>query len=121
MPLSLAKRLAEIDAQDHAAAVALYVTVPTVVLALTSASTVLLGAFAAIASTVGARSGLLPRALSYAGVLLAIAFPVTVMMPQVLLLALPLMLVWSAWLGIALLRGQRRGAAAPAATSAVRA
>lgn len=121
MPMATARTLVRLEAQDHATAVALYVSGPSINESLVTASSILFGAFALFASLVGARAGLLPRALQYVGALLGIAFVVTAALEAVLLLAILLMVIWAAWMGVALLRGQRRGAAAPTAASAVRA
>jgi hypothetical protein len=121
VPLAVAEKIVTTDAQDHAAAVALYLTGQSVTGSLTNASTVLFGVFAGIASRAGARAGLLPRALSYLGVLLGIAFPLVLLLPGALYVAILIMLVWSAWLGVALLRGERRVAPTPGAATPARA
>lgn len=94
-PLTVVKWLAEINAQDQAAAVAMYVINQSITDRLVMTSEVLFGAFALIVSLVGARAGLLSRALSYLGVLLGIALVVGPILP-----------------------GDRRGAATPEARKA---
>lgn len=111
VPLTTARTMVRIDAQDHAAAVAMYVIGPSITGSLVTASSILFGAFALVASLVGARAGLLPRALSYLGALLGIAVVVTAAFPAALLPGILVMVVWSAWLGVALLRGGPRRAA----------
>lgn len=112
VPLSVASTMVRIDAQDHAAAVAAYVIGPGVINgSLITASSILFGVFALVASLVGARAGLLPRALPYLGALLGIAFVVAAALPEALLPTILVMVVWSAWLGVALLRGGPRQAA----------
>jgi len=117
MPLTVAKGIVRIDAEYHAAALALFVTGQTVTGSLSTASSVLFGTFAFLASVSGARAGLLPRALPYLGAVIAIANVVNVLVPAAWPVTILTMLVWAAWLGVALLRGGRRGAAAQGATS----
>ena len=116
-PLTTARMLPELHAQDQATAIAMYVINQNVTDRQITTSTVLFGAFAFIASLVGARAGLFPRALSYLGALAGIVFVGDLFLRGVWMIGLLVMMIWSAWLGVALLRGGRRGTATPKATT----
>lgn len=106
-PMTTAKWLSEIDPQDHAAAIAMYVTNQSLTDRQVTTSSVLFGAFALIATLAGARAGLLPRALSYFGVLTGMVVVAVVLVPGLWIASALVMVVWSAWLGVALLMGGR--------------
>jgi uncharacterized protein DUF4386 len=115
-------QLATLDAQNHEAAVAAFAALTLVGGMLFSTGSVMFGAFALIDNVVGARARLLPRPLSYVGTLLGIALILGVAVPGPLGLVFPvLILVWSLWLGVALLRSAPRGAPAPGAMPQARA
>jgi uncharacterized protein DUF4386 len=122
-PLMGPAGLATIDAQDHAAAVAAFAAFTLVGNLLFAGGQIMFGAFALIDNVVGARARLLSRPLSYVGILLGIALIVGVALPAGPLgLVFPvLILVWSLWLGVALLRSAPRGAPAPEAMPQARA
>ncbi|CAN5656617.1 hypothetical protein BH24DEI1_BH24DEI1_11370 [soil metagenome] len=115
-PITTARALPELHAQDQAAAIAMYVINQSVTDRQIVTSTVLFGAFAFIASLLGARAGLFPRALSYLGALAGIVFVGDLLVPGLWLAGLLVMIVWSAWLGVALLRGGRHVTPAPEET-----
>lgn len=118
-PLAIAKGLPRIDEQYRVA-----VDLANVIVAsrLTTGGMFMLGAFALIASLAGARAGLLRRPLSYFGVLLGITAIIGNVLPGPFQFAAgPIILVWSAWLGVALLRAQRHIAPAPGAATPARA
>ncbi len=106
-PATLAADVARIEGQDHQAAVAAYVTNGLVSTRLSWNGMVMFGAFALIVSIVGARVGLLPRLLSYLGILLGIMLIVGYLLP-VWFASIPIIVVWSAWLGIVLFRAESR-------------
>lgn len=123
-PLLGPAQLATIDAQNHEAAVAAFAAFGLVGNLLFTAGSVMFGALALIDSVVGARARLLSRPLSYVGMLLGIAWIVSATGVSVgpLGLVIPvLVLVWSVWLGIALLRSEPRVAPAPGAMTQARA
>lgn len=122
-PLLGPARLAELDAQDHEVAVAAYAAFSLVGHLLFSGGQVMFGAFALIDNVVGARARLLPRLPSYLGMLLGIVMILGVAVPEGPLgLVFPvLILVWSLWLGVALLRSAPRAAPASAAMPEARA
>lgn len=106
-PISTAGFMTEMGPQDQQTAIALYVVGQSITDRQVTTSTVLFGAFALIASLLGARAGLLPRALSYVGGLALIVFLVSAVVSEVWLLSVLLMIVWSAWIGVALSRGRQ--------------
>lgn len=118
-PVTMAKGLPGIDEQYR---VAVNLANFLVASRLTTGGMFMLGVFVLIASLAGARVGLVGRALSYLGVLLGITAVIGNVLPGPLQFAAgPLILIWSAWLGVALLRAQRRIAPAPGTPAPARA
>lgn len=108
-PLTLAKGLARIDGQDHGAAVAVYLANTLVSTRLSTAGVVMFGTFVLIASLQLHRVRLVARVPSYLGILLGITLIASPLLPGPLVFApVPIMLVWSVWLGTALLRREPR-------------
>lgn len=103
-PAAFAADVARIEGQDHEAAIAAYVATVVASARLSWAGSVIFGAFVLIVGVAGARVGLLPRPLVYLGILLGILLVAGRLLP-VWFAAIPIMVIWSAWLGVVLLRG----------------
>jgi hypothetical protein len=102
-PAALATDVARIEGQDHQAAIAAYVATGIGSARLNLAGGVMFGAFVLIVSVAGARAGLLPRPLTYLGILLAILLAAGRLLP-VWFATIAVIAIWSAWLGVVLLR-----------------
>jgi hypothetical protein len=116
-PMTTAKWISDDQAQDQATAIALYVTNQSVTDRQIATGTILFGTFMLIVSRVGARTGAFSRAFSYAGVLAGAVWFGALLIPPLWLVGLLMMIVWSAWLGVALMRGTKQGSSAPHMTA----
>jgi hypothetical protein len=120
-PLTVAGTLARFNAQNHDAAEAAYAANVIVSNRVITTGFEMFGVFVIVVSVVGARAGLLSRLLSYLGILLGIALITSFWLPSSLALLPPVLtLVWSAWLGISLLKGEKRVSRAAVATTPAR-
>lgn len=118
-PMTVAKQLAGIDAQYRVAVDAANFLVSN---RLSTGGMFMFGTFVLILSLAGTRAGLVSRALSYLGVLLGITLIIGNVLPGPLQFAAgPIMLVWSVWLGVTLLRGERHVVTTPGRTTPARA
>lgn len=122
MSITVAGPLGMIHAQDPEAAAAAYAANILVNARVTATGFAMFGAFVVIASVLGSRARLLPRMLSYIGILLGIALSGAQWLSGPLFLVGPMLtLVWSTWLGIVLLRSRRGVAPSQIATGPTRA
>lgn len=110
-PAALGAELGRVEEQDPQAAVAVYVANTMFTARLSATGMVMFGAFALVVSMAGRRVGLLSRSLTYLGVVLGAVLLLSNLLPDPFwIISIPLMVIWSAWLGVVLLRRERRSA-----------